>query len=62
MSILKEIKPGKKIKCVFDKNSVTGTLKIGDTVFTVYLGDISAEMINTDQLFKVIHKFTLIEY
>lgn len=62
MEIIKEIKPGEKIKCVFDKNNITGTLKIGDNVFTVYLGDISAEMINTDQIFKVIRKFTLIEY
>lgn len=62
MEIIKKIKPGEKIRCTFDKNSVTGTLKIGNDVFNVYLGDISAEMINLEQLFKVIRKFTLIEY
>ena len=58
---LKKIEPGQKIECIFPENSLTGTLKIGDSVFSVYLGNVDAEMICTEQLFKIIHKFTLIE-
>lgn len=57
----KKIEPGQKIECIFPENSLTGTLKIGDSVFSVYLGNVDAEMICTEQLFKIIHKFTLIE-
>ena len=34
----KKIEPGQKLECIFPENSLTGTLKIGDSVFSVYLG------------------------
>ena len=56
--------PGTEIKAEFEDKNVAGTLKIGNQVFNVYLGDVDAIVI-TDcmkpEMEKLIHKFVLIE-
>ena len=56
--------PGTEIKAEFEDKNVAGTLKIGNQVFNVYLGEVDAIVI-TDrmkpELEKLTRKFVLIE-
>ena len=58
------VPPGTELNIKFDEASISGTLKIGNQIFNVYLSEMNIASI-TDrikpELEKLVHKFVLIE-